>query len=124
MLLVVLQIVPLVGMIFPLYSKTESWLVCYSTNIPNKKYFPDGVFPKSLKLANVIPIFKSGNKCMISNYRPIFILPLFPKNVYNLGIDFTYSQNILYKFQFGFRKQFSTSHDFTCRTNKIRSSIR
>ena len=31
--------------------------------------------------------------------------------MYNHLIDFIDSQNIFYKFQFGFRKQFSASHD-------------
>ena len=38
-----------------------------------------GVFPVSLKIAKVTPIFKSGAKDNISNYRPISILPVFSK---------------------------------------------
>lgn len=38
-----------------------------------------GIFPDELKIAKVIPLFKSGDKCSISNYRPISILPFFPK---------------------------------------------
>ena len=36
-----------------------------------------GIFPDSLKIAKVTPIFRSGDKENISNYRPIFILPVF-----------------------------------------------
>ena len=36
-------------------------------------------FPDSLKIAIVTPIFKSGDKDNISNYRPISILPDFQK---------------------------------------------
>ena len=36
-------------------------------------------FPDSLKIAIVTPIFKSGDKGNISNYRPISILPDFQK---------------------------------------------
>ena len=38
-----------------------------------------GVFPDSLKIANVIPIFKSNVKTNIQNYRPISLLPLLSK---------------------------------------------
>ena len=37
------------------------------------------IFPDSLKTAKVAPIFKSGDKDNVSNYRPISILPVFSK---------------------------------------------
>ena len=44
-------------------------------------YFYHGIFPDELKLARVVPIFKSGDSSNIKNYRPISILPL-KKNIY------------------------------------------
>ena len=44
------------------------------------KAFETGVFQDSLKLAKVIPIYKSGDKTLLSNYRPISILNSFSKN--------------------------------------------
>ena len=38
-----------------------------------------GIFPDSLKIAKVTPIFKSGDKDNVINYRPISILPAFSK---------------------------------------------
>lgn len=38
-----------------------------------------GSFPTELKFATVKPIFKSGDKSLTSNYRPISILPIFSK---------------------------------------------
>ena len=41
--------------------------------------FITGVFPTELKIARVIPIFKSGDSSIFSNYRPVSVLPLFSK---------------------------------------------
>ena len=38
-----------------------------------------GIFPNELKPARVIPVFKSGDDSLVSNYRPISILPCFSK---------------------------------------------
>ena len=47
-----------------------------------------GVFPESLKIAKVIPVFKADDPTLFSNYRPISILPafskLFEKVMYNV----------------------------------------
>ena len=39
-----------------------------------------GHFPKELKLAKVLPIFKSEDEQLVQNCRPISILPFFSKN--------------------------------------------
>ena len=41
--------------------------------------FTSGVFPGKMKLAKVIPIFKSNDKLSVNNYRPISLLPVFSK---------------------------------------------
>jgi hypothetical protein len=75
--------------------------------------FHTGVFPKDLKCAKVIPVYKSGEKSSLGNYRPISILNTFSK-VFEKAIvvrlsSFITKHNILYDNQFGFRKQHSTS---------------
>jgi len=40
-----------------------------------------GVFPDELKIARVRPIFKSGDKQLLQNYRPISVLSSFSKNL-------------------------------------------
>ena len=39
-----------------------------------------GVFPHELKVAKVIPLFKSNDPMVFSNYRPVSVLPLFFQN--------------------------------------------
>ena len=73
-----------------------------------------GIFPDKLKIARVTPIFKSGEKRFINNYRPISVLPCFSKILerimYNRLYSFLVSNNILYEKQFGFQKEHSTDH--------------
>ena len=38
-----------------------------------------GVFPDRLKTAQVTPLFKKNDPLVISNYRPVSILPIFSK---------------------------------------------
>ena len=41
--------------------------------------FTHGVFPDGMKLAKVIPLFKSGNSMKVNNFRPVSILPILSK---------------------------------------------
>ena len=86
-----------------------------------------GTFPDKLKIAKVIPIFKADDPEQFNNYRPISILPafskLFEKVVYNRIYDFLIKQDILYKKQFGFRRNHSTSLALVQLVNNIASSV-
>ena len=35
-----------------------------------------GVVPDQMKLARVVPLFKSGDNRLFSNYRPVSVLPI------------------------------------------------
>ena len=37
-------------------------------------FFQTGIFPAELKIANVVPIFKSGDETIFVNYRPVSVL--------------------------------------------------
>ena len=72
-----------------------------------------GIFPEKLKVAKVVPLFKNGDKTILSNYRPILLLPamskIFEKKiVYNQLYQYFDSNNLFYKSQYGFRKNHST----------------
>ena len=45
----------------------------------NNHAIAEGVFPDSLKIAKVIPVFKAGDLKSVTNYRPISILSIFSK---------------------------------------------
>ena len=74
--------------------------------------FIQGVFPAQLKRAKVVPIFKSGDRRDIRNYRPISILNSFNKILEKIAYLQLYyyltSNNILTRRQYGFRTGYST----------------
>lgn len=71
-----------------------------------------GVFPDRLKIANVIPLYKKGNKNDMGNYRPISLLhifsKIFEKIMKNHLVTHISTHNIISKSQFGFQKNVST----------------
>jgi retron-type reverse transcriptase len=76
-----------------------------------------GIVPSQLKIAKVIPIFKSGNKSIMDNYRPISLLNTFSKIlekiVHNRLSSFLNVNNLLSDAQYGFRKEHSTINPLT-----------
>ena len=86
-----------------------------------------GLVPSQLKLAKVIPIFKSGDKSNMDNYRPISLLSTFSKILEKIVAirlsNFLDSNNILSKWQFGFRSNHSTAHPLVHFLNNITESL-
>ena len=80
----------------------------YITNLS----LTEGNFPLQLKIAQVLPLYKNNDPMLFNNYRPISILPFFSKLyeefMYNRLIDFIEKHQLLYQYQFGFRKNHST----------------
>jgi len=93
--------------------KTINKIVDPLTHIINLS-METGIFPSNLKLAKVIPVFKSGDKCLLNNYRPISLLSsfskIFERIMYNKIIRFLDINDILYRHQYGFRAKHSTIH--------------
>jgi len=94
---------------------------------PIKKLFNLSIklseFPELCKIAKVKPLYKKGNKLKTENYRPISLLPLiskiFEKIIHNQTQIYLDENNILYKFQSGFRKNYSTDTNLVYLTDKI-----
>lgn len=74
--------------------------------------FCTGKFPQNMKIAKVCPIYKSGSKNEMANYRPISILPTFSKilekAIATRLTSFIEKEKILSESQYGFRKNHST----------------
>ena len=89
--------------------------------------FNRGIFPNFLKVANVIPIHKKGEKLDSNNYRPISLLSniskLFEKSMHIRLTSFLRKNKILFSYQFGFRSNYSTNHALVSLTEMTRNAI-
>ena len=85
------------------------------------------MFSESIKVAKVVPTFKSDSSQDINNYRPIALLSVFrkiiEKNVHQRLYLFLQENDIIYKSQCGFQKNKSTIHSLIQIVEKIRNSI-
>ena len=79
-----------------------------------------GIFPDNLKLADLLPSFKAGDRTYIGNYRPA-LSKMFEHILLKQMENFV--ESILSKFQCGFRKGFSAQHCLLVMIEKMRMSI-
>ena len=97
--------------------------VCKALCIIFNKSMSEGIFPQDMKLAEVVPIFKSKDRSVCTNYRPISLLPVvskilervIKKRLYKFIVD----NNLLYNSQYGFRNNHSTVNAITEFIGKI-----
>ena len=70
-----------------------------------------GIFPSSMKWADITPLYKSKSKYEKTNYRPISLLltisKILEKAVYSRTYNFLEQNQTLYNSQYGFRTQHS-----------------
>jgi hypothetical protein len=89
--------------------------------------FQDGLFPEKMKIAKVLPLFKSGDKDKFTNYRPVSLLPQFSKILEKLFVkrldNFIDKFNLLDKSQYGFRANSSTSLALLELTEEITNAL-
>ena len=89
------------------------------------------IWPEALKVAEVVPIYKSGKKNDMGNYRPISLISniakIFEKIIHKRVIDFMDESKIISKKQFGFMKNIGTTdalqHICTIIYDKLDKSI-
>jgi len=97
--------------------KVLATAIKYPPSLIINKSLETGTVPKSLKLAKIIPIYKSKDKSLMSNYRPISLLPsiskILEKIVHHRVYKFCTNQGILYNSQYGFRPNHSTINAVT-----------
>ena len=92
-----------------------------------KNCFDNSVFSIEWKKGNIIPIHKKGCKQVVSNYRPISLLPIFSKIFERIIFNSVYNymeQNKLFNLnQSGFRPGDSCIHQLISITHNIHKSF-
>ena len=85
------------------------------------------MFPNQLKMANVIPLYKSEDPMLFNHYRPVSLLcvlsKVFEKIMYTRLLDFFEKFKIIHDNQFGFRKGRSTHMALMILMDKIAKSL-
>ena len=66
----------------------------------------NGKFPEIWKVANVVPVHKKEDKCLVKNHRPISLLPIFPnffeRVIYNSLFSYILHNKVFTLSQSGF----------------------
>lgn len=80
-------------------------------------------YPKSLKIAKIIPVSKITNATTANDLRPISILPvfskIFDKCLYQQLSSHFFNNNLIHNTQFGFRPNHSTHHALLVLTDSV-----
>ena len=102
-------------------------VLCEPLSYMINRSLDNSLFPESEKCAKITPIYKSGERSEMDNYRPISVLPVLSKViervVYKHLYDYLWKSHLLTDNQFGFRRGSSTEHAVTFLTDSIRMNI-
>ena len=100
---------------------------CFALSMVFNQSLLQGIFPENFKVSKVTPIDKGGEQMDPFNYRPISTLStltrIFEKLIYKQFVNYLEKHEILYKFQFGFRKGHSTSQAIAEIADNLRNAI-
>ena len=84
-------------------------------------------FPDDCKIAKLKPLYKKEAKTKPKNYRPVSLLPLISKVtekiIHNQTQNFLDTNRILYRYQSGFRKHYSTDTCLSYLSDKVRTGF-
>ena len=87
------------------------------------KSITEGIFPKQMKLADIVPIYKSKDRLSCTNYRPVSLLPVVSKVleriIYKRLYHHLLANDLLYNSQYGFRNKHSTANAVTEFVGKV-----
>ena len=86
-----------------------------------------GIVPSDFKIGKITPVFKSGSRVDMDNYRPITVLPtcskVFEKCIHHQLMTFLEENKLLSATQFGYRKKRNTELAATLLLDEIRRNM-
>ena len=86
----------------------------------------EGHFPECFKVARVVPVFKTEDPTLFSNYRPVSLLPvlsqIFERVLATRLTNFFEKHNVIIPGQYGFRTGHSTTMAILDMVEKIRGA--
>ena len=95
----------------------------YITNLS----LSSGTVPDQMKIARVVPLFKTGDLSLFTNGRPVSVLTAFSKflerTVYNRLINFLNKFNFLSNNRYGFGKKITLQYALIQLYNKLSDAI-
>ena len=104
--------------------KLDPQIFCYPLQLIYDKSIECAQYPNGMKLAKVVAIYKKGMMHIADNYRPISLLScfnkIFEKLIHKNLMKFMDKHNILFMYQFGYRKLHSTTLALIEITDKIK----
>ena len=104
--------------------KLDPQIFCYPLQLIYNKSIECAQYPNGMKLAKVVAIYKKGMMHIADNYRPISLLSCFNKTfeklIHRNLMKFIDKHNILFMYQFGYRKLHSTTLALIEITDKIK----
>ena len=113
--------------IHPLSLKTAALQIYRPLTLNFNLSINQGIFPDSMKLAKIVPVFKQGSRFACSNYRPISdlfsISKILERCIFNQLMSYFTNNNMISSKQYGFRPGFTTSHCLIDLIEEITSSL-
>ena len=86
-----------------------------------------GISPQSFKISKIIPLYKKGVHSLLTNYKPISLLPtiskVFERIIYDQMYEYLNENNLLAEEQFRFRKYHSTDYAAISLVNHISNEM-
>ena len=94
--------------------KSIRYKLCKPLTLMINQMLSSGVFPEVFRKSKIIPLYKKGDFSLLSNYRPISLLPtiskIFERIIYNQLYQYFNDNELLAEQQCGFRAQHSTEY--------------
>lgn len=109
----------------PVFIKSCGSALGFPLQLIFNKSLENGVFPNKWKLAKVVPIFKSGKKNILNNYRPVSILSIFGKLFESIITDqiFSFAKQKISTNQHGFFRGRSTLSNLSVFSNYVCENV-